>query len=711
MNETAKHQYENYRYCIDNGHLDWLNKAEACFNFWRSRQWDEAIKAQREREGRPAFTFNIIESLVRAMKGIQRALRNDVRFAPVLNASNESALIQDALWMHIQNQNNLDFLEADIYEKGLIMSRAFYEVRVSTDKSVYGDVTIKGRRSRDIILDPSTDEYDPDDWPQVIDRRWVSSADVQQLYGKEKAKAAMAYGAPNYFEFEDAMFSDDLMRQPYFARGQMEESEYAKAMLLLSRQYNVYKNKDVFINLQTGETKEIPESWEHNRVSSVIERANQLSPNSIGTINRKVKTIRWCVTCNDEVMHESDSPYSHFTIVPYFPTFVEGETMGAVETLVDPQQLYNLMTNSEIHIVASTANSGYKVKTGSMKNMTPQELERNGARTGLVIEMTDINDIEKFQPSQLPAGHDRLSAKSEQLMRNMAGVSNSGRGFSRDDASGDKVMQDQAAMDINSASWLSNLHRTKHLLAQRVLDCVQAHYDGHREFMITSGSVFAPKSKTVSINDGSFVNDVTSGQYTTVLVPSPARTSLSIEDFELVMKLRTEAGIMFPDELLIELSPASNKAALIQALDGQSSERAKAAAAAAAAQAEVELGKGRAQIAKEESAASLNSARAAKFAVETQSDPDAAYERVEQERIKADQLDSESRIAVDRERIAMEERNSRRQMALELTKIQSTETIAAQNNEAKIKTAAMKPKPKPPGATGGKPSSPKKVKK
>ena len=706
MSQTAKYQYENYRYCIDNGHLDWLLKAETCFNFWRSRQWDEAIKAQRIREGRPAFTFNIIESLIRAMKGIQRALRNDVRFAPVSNASNESALTQDALWMHIQNQNNLDFLEADIYERGLIMSRAYYEVRVSTDKSTQGDVVIKPRRSRDIILDPTVDEYDPDDWPQVIDRRWVSYADMVQMHGREKANAARAMGSPNYFQYEDALFAEDLMRQPYFAHGQMEESQYARAMLLLSRQYNVYKNKDVFINLQTGETKEIPETWDRNRVSFVLERANQMIPNSVGTINRKVKTIRWCVTCNDEVMHDSDSPYSHFTIVPYFPTFVEGETMGAVETLVDPQQLYNLMTNSEIHIVASTANGGYKVRKGNLKNMTPQELERNGARTGLVIEVDDVAQLEKFQPNQLPAGHDRLSSKSEQLMRNIAGVSNSGRGFSRDDASGDKVTQDQAAQDINSASWLSNLHRSKHLLARRVLDCVQSHYDGHREFMITSGSIFAPKAKKVEINDGSFVNDVTSGEYTTVLVPSPSRTSLSIEDFELVLKLRTEAGIQFPDELLVELSPASNKAALIQALDGQSGDRAKAAQEAAAAQAEVELGLGRAKIEKEKSASSLNSARAAKFAVETESDPDAAYERVEQERIQADRDESQERLAIDRERIAMEERNSRRQTALELTKIHSQETIAAKNNEAKVKTAAMKPKPKPPTKSGGKAKTP-----
>ncbi|MBT9153402.1 MAG: hypothetical protein DDT39_00059 [Firmicutes bacterium] len=123
--EIAKDQYDNYRYCYDNGHDTWVAVAKACFNFWRGDQWTSRDKAKLEREGRPALTLNVVESLVRAMKGMQRALRNDVRFMPVDFATGDDARIRDVLWMHIQQMNELDFLETDVYEKGLIMGRAY----------------------------------------------------------------------------------------------------------------------------------------------------------------------------------------------------------------------------------------------------------------------------------------------------------------------------------------------------------------------------------------------------------------------------------------------------------------------------------------------------------------------------------------------------------------------------------------------------------
>lgn len=696
--DTTRTQYDNYRYCNDNGHSDWLELAQQCFNYWRSKQWDERVKAQLEREGRPALTFNIIESLVRAMKGMQRALRNDVRFTPVQGTDAESARVQDAIWLHIQNQNQLDFIETDLYEKGLITGRAYYDVRVSYDESIQGDVIIKTRRSQDIILDPSADQYDPKEWPQVLDRRWVSYDDIEHMLGKEKADAAFHNGTPDYYDVEDIEHGRALGRMPYYSMDGMVDSKKVRGMLLLGRQYYVNKEKEMFVDLKTGDMSEIPETWDRERVGRVIELASQRGTR-ISTMKRKVKTVRWTVTCDNALMHDDDSPYKNFNIVPFFPTFVDGVSMGAVESLIDPQQLFNKMTSQELHIISTTANSGYKLLTGALVGMTRQELERDGAKAGFVAELTRMDGLEKIQPNQVPAGHDHLSDKADRIMRQIAGTPDGGRGFSRDDASQDKVLQDQAGQAVNFAAWLANLHRTKQLLASRVLDCVQAHYDSEREIMITQGSVYKPQVQSIQINDGSYVNDVSRGKYSTVLVPAPSRTTMSKEDFDLMIKLRTEVGIQIPDDLLIELCPASNKAQLVQALQGDSNERQKAAEELAQQQAQVELQKGQAAVEKEQSAAQLNAARAQKFTVEAQSDPDASYERVEQERIASDRTAEENRIALEDRKLAQKEKNDRRMLALSLTKIHSDETTKREAIKAKpapTPAAKAKPKAKPP---------------
>lgn len=700
---TAQDQYENYRFCYDNGHQSFIDKAKICFDFWNGDQWEAAVKARLDREGRPALTFNVIESLVRSMKGIQRALRNDVRYTPVQNANAESARVKDAIWLDAQNQNGLDFLESEIYEKGLIMSRAYYDVRMDYSESLQGTIKIRGRRSQDVVLDPSVDDYDPDAWPQVWTRRWVSYNDIYNRYGKDAAEAIGFTGLPSWYDYEDAFMAQQMGHLPYYTNAYMGGSldeRGIRAHLLLERQYSTLKRKDVFIDVETGDWSEIPETWDRNRIARVLQTVDGLA-----VMKRDVKTLRWTVSCENETLHDEDSPYNHFTVVPFFPTFVDGVSKGAVESLIDPQQLYNKITSSELHIISTTANSGYKLKHGSLKNMTVQELEQLGSRTGFVAELDDVNDLEKFTPNQTPQGHDRLSFKADQIMRSLAGVSNSGRGFARDDASSDKVMQDQAAQDVNFAGWLANLHRSKQLLARNVLDCAQTHYTETRTLLVNRGSAMIQNMESVTINqptpEGLVLNDVTRGKYTTVLIPAPSRTTMSEEDFSLLLKLRAEVGIAIPDSMLIELSPASNKAAILQAIQGtpDSNERQRQAEELAAQQQQVEQQKELATARKEEAAAMLNQARAEKASIEAASDPDASYERVEMARIESDASIAAEKQRIEQERIDNQKDYQDRQIALRLTELDhEREQAAADRAAAKQEARPAKRREKKPGA-------------
>lgn len=667
--EIAHSTYDNYRFCYDNGHQQWLERAKMSFNFWNDEQWDPQVKAKLQREGRPALTFNLIKPLIRSMKGIQRALRNDVRFMPVADANAESARVRDAVWLHTQQQSNYDYLEGDLWQKGLIMDRAYVDLRLEYDESLQGWMCLRPRRSQDVVLDPTVDQYDPDTWPQVITRRWVSYNDLIGLWGKEKADAVGANVVPAWMDYEDQFMAHQMGRIPHYYHDVMCGLDEAsvRGHLLLERQYFTMKNKRVFIDLETGDFNEIPEDWGHNKISHVLSTIP-----GVGTMKRMVKTIRWDVTCDGEVMHSDDSIYKHFTIVPFFPDFVDGTTGGAVWPLIDSQQLFNKMTSSELHIIATTANSGIKIKSGAIRNMNEDELEAYASRPGGVFVLDDINNMEKIQPSQIPAGHDRLSFKADQIMQKMSGVSESGRGFARDDASGDKVMQDQAAQDVNFAGWLSNLHYTKSLLARNANDCAAAHYSETRLLLINRGTTFSPKIEPVTINqptaEGSVINDVTRGKFSTVLVPSPTRTSLSTEDFDMVLKMR-ELGIAIPDTMLIELAPLVNKAEIISDLAGgpDSNDRQRQAEELAAQQQAVDQQKAVATARKEEAAAMLNQARAEKFAVEAASDPDASYERVEMARMQQDDKHHGDQMDLEYAKLNQKDKQDQRKLAFDLS--------------------------------------------
>lgn len=665
--DTARYTYEQYRFNYDNGHADWVARAGRCFDFWQGKQWDPIDAASLQRAGRPALTFNVVESLIRALAGMQCALRNDVRHLPTGDADLVSARVQDAVWLHTQQQNQLDFLETDVYKKGLIMDRAYYDVRVNYDDSMRGNIEITSPRSQDVILDSSIETYDTKRWPRVIKRRFVSYDDVKSLYGKDAAQAVLHQVMPEWYDYEDQFMSQQMGALPYYRYGLPDDMDGIRGHLLLEHQYYVNKMKECFVDLATGDFSEIPETWDRARISHVLETVPGLS-----TIRREVRTIRWDVTSGNETLHSEDSPYNQFTIVPFFPSFIDGVSMGAVASLLDPQVLYNKVSSQELHIINTTANSGWKVKRGALQNMTIEELEEVGSRSGFVAELDDIGNMEKITPNQVPQGHDRISGKADAIMRNIAGVSNQGRGFAREDVAGEAILANQAAQDINSADWLANLHRTKQMLCNAVRDCAQSHYNETRVIQINRGSIYKPDMESITINqpseEGSVINDITRGRYSTTLVPAPTRATMSEGDFKLLLEMR-KLGIGIPDALLIELSPAANKGKIIESLQGDSNERQAQAEQQAAEQAVLEQQKAAATARKEEAAAMLNQARAEKAAVEATIDPDAAYERVETERIGLDRERMEREFKLEHVKLGQQEKLHSQDLSLRLTEM------------------------------------------
>jgi len=665
---SAYDNYNNYRYCYDNGHDEWVAKASRCFDFWQSKQWEAGDRARLENANRPAFTFNKLAKLIRVMKGIQKALSNDVRFMPVQDADIAAAQVRDALWLHEQNMNHLSFVESEVWERGLIMSRGYYNVRVKFDDNFQGNVSIKPRRSQDVVLDPCIDSYDPDDWGQVYEIPWWSKQDIEREFGKHAANELTNAPMPDWYDYDDRFMAQRLGHLPYYNYSGMADEKLVRGFRMLMRQYRTMKRKDVFVDMQTGEISDIPTTWDRERISNVLSTVPGL-----GTDRRDVEIVRCVTSCENTVLKDEESIYTGFTVVPFFPEFVDGVSKGALEDLIDGQVMFNKVTSQEMSILNSSANGGYKLKRGSLLNMTVEELEEIGSRPGSVFELKEISDMEKIEPNALPAGHDRMSFKSDQIMNDLSGVSNQARGFAREDVANEAIMSNQAASEINFASWLSNLHRSKQLVARQVERCWKAYYTETRILQINQGSSFRPQMQSVTINqptpEGTVANDISDGKFSTVLVPSPTRSALNSSDLKDLIMLRKELGIQIPDDIMVEASNVQDKLKIITRLtgDGNADAQAKKQQEAEQHQNDQELAK--AKVAKEQSAAQLNEARAKKAEGEAGKDPDAAYREVEMARIASEHQSSQAHIAIDWAKLRATRDDKQNRTAMDITKL------------------------------------------
>lgn len=622
-NALAREQYERYAYARDSGHIQYIQKAEKCDNFFYGEQWDSAVENRLRRQGKPVLTINKTFATAVAIMGSYLENQVDVGFRPAKDGTDEVAQALSKVYLQISAENYLKWLRAEVAADGFITSRGFYDVRMRFDHQMRGYVDISLLNPKNVLPDADADSYDPDDWGEVFITKWLTPDEIELNYNKHDADILRQREFTEYMGFDTVDWTRDSFGMTHRYSVYRDPSAFKNRRIrLLERQFRELAMVPHFVDIATGDMTAVPADFDEEKIRRVMQYANAKSDN-LTIVKRKAKRIRWCVTADNIVLHNEVSPYKHFTPVPYFPVFRRGRTLGFVEHWLSPQEQLNKAESQELHIINTTANSGWKLKTGSLQNMDVEELEERGAETGLVLELTEPNDAEKIQPNQVPTGIDRVSAKADNFIKEISGQGDSQRGLDRADVAAKAIMAKQAAGGVNLAWALFNLQRTDHLLTRNVLDLVQEYYTEERVLKITSNDL-NPKSEQLTVNqvtpEGTVVNDLTLGRYEIVITNVPARDTFEETQFDEALKLR-EQGVAIPDEVLIKHSHLQDKGEIAQEIARRNGGGDPTQAQQQMQQLEVELKRtevaerqARAEFSKAEAA--LNAARARKTAQE-----------------------------------------------------------------------------------------------
>ncbi len=281
-------------------------------------------------------------------------------------------------------------------------------------------------------------------------------------------------------------------------------------------------------------------------------------------LNKTVRKVRWTVTADTVVLFDDWSPYKNFTIVPYFPYFRRGKPFGMVRNLLSPQEQLNKITSQELHIVNTTANSGWIVENGSLSGMTADDLEEHGAETGLVLEFNrGSTPPAKIPPNQIPTGLDRLGQKAAANIKQISGITDAMLGQDSAEVSGVAIQQKQNRGSMLLQVPLTNLAKTRQYLAESILHLVQGFYTEERVIQITDEEDPYKPRVPLRVNqmtpEGLIINDLQLGEYDVVVSTAPARDNFDEMQFAEAISLR-QVGVPIPDDMIVEYSHLSRKA-------------------------------------------------------------------------------------------------------------------------------------------------------
>ena len=618
----AAGQWDRYVRARDNGHLEYIEMAKKCDAFYRGDQWDDNDISNLEAEGRPALTINTVLPTVNTVLGEQSTRRADVQFKPRRGGEAEVAHTLTKLYMQIADNNKLDWVEQQVFSDGLILDgRGWFDVRMDFSDHVEGEIRITAKDPLDILIDPDAKDSDPKTWNEVFETRWMTLDEIQESYGKKKAEQLQfiaengnSYGRDSV-EYEENRFGDLDAETDYIGistTGSDDDYRNLRALRVIERQHRRMQRVMCFVDPVTGDSRDAPDEWSETKIKKF---GKQYGLSVISKVKRKV---RWTVTCDQIVLHDDWSPYDNFTLIPFFAYFRRGRPFGMVRNLLSPQEQLNKIASQELHIVNTTANSGWMVESGSLVGLSADDLEEHGAEPGLVLEYHRGSPPPvKIQPNSIPTGLDRISQKAAANIKAISGINDSMLGSDSAEVSGIAIRAKQNRGVIMIQVPLDNLRKARQYLAESILHCIQRFYTEERVIQVTNEDDPMKPREEMVINqptpEGRIINDLTLGEYDVIISTAPARDSFDEVQFAEALNLR-QVGVSIPDDAIIEYSHLARKGELakrIRMLTGveQSPEQQEMAAAQQQMQmqsVQLEIAKMQAEVEKIQSETAVN---------------------------------------------------------------------------------------------------------
>jgi hypothetical protein len=557
----ADRNMKAFRRAYESGHTKWQEIATTCEEYYAGKQWsDEDVKAL-DALKRPALTLNIIRPTINAILGEYANKRATFNVKPLNEGDQQVADVLTKLMMQIADENAFEYVESEVFQDGMITDRGFYDIRMDFDENVQGDIRITAVDPFTVIVDPQAKEQDPKTWREVFVTKWMSIDDIAELYGDDVAERVRTQALSSNLGAEYAEYTRrGTFGTPEFgyAYDQIPSDERdIKRIRVIDRQHYVINRGKVFIDPITGEESPIPDTWDEQKVSDYTALTGSM------IITKAERKVRWTITAGNVVLHDDFSPYPFFTIVPYFPQFRRGKPLGWVRDMLDSQQQINKLSSQALHVVNSTANSGWVVEEGALVNMTPEELARDGAKTGVVLVTAPNKQARKIEPNPLPNGLMQFVSYAQDMVRKISGVSDYMVGEGHSEVSGIAL---DARINRNLTQLqpvFDSLDRSRTVLAKRMLKLIQMYYTDTRVLRITSeNEAGEPTQEVVAINqptpDGRILNDLTIGEYDVVVTSQPNRDTFVETQFAQAIQM-VQVGIPIPPDIMVELSNFARK--------------------------------------------------------------------------------------------------------------------------------------------------------
>lgn len=449
--ETALKRFQR---CVD-AESENRSRALEDIKFANGEQWDEAVRAQRQLEGRPCLTINRVMPFIRQVTNEQRQNRPAIKVLPVdSKADPDTAEIFNGIARHIEVASNAESAYDTAFEASVKGGWGYFRIltEYANDKSFDQDIRIKRIiNAFTVYLDPDIQEADGSD---------AKFGFVVEDVRREEFEAQYPDADP--CGFDDVKGKGDSMA--WATEDTVRVAEY----------FYIHEEKVTIYLLADG---------------SVVEEV-PAGQKAVKSRDVKMPRVKWCkITCK-EALEKQDFPSRYIPLIPVYgdETHMDGERIlsGLTRVLRDPQQAYNFFYTATAETVGLAPKSQFVMAEGQDEGHENEWANANqSSSAALVYKPVNIDGVlapppQRQAPVQVPTGLMQLMLQAGDDMKAVSGIYDAALGNKSNETSGRAIVARNRQSDTATFHYLDNLSRAIRHCGRVVVDMIPKVYDSAR---------------------------------------------------------------------------------------------------------------------------------------------------------------------------------------------------------------------------------------
>ena len=538
---------------------DWNNNQTA----W-VQHWAQCARAVRAEAGDPtlmnqfnisiggnrqnSFYFNRIRPICNMLSGVQRRNRKSTVVVPMENGDQETSDQWTKALLQIWKKENIYETISEAFHQGSVITGLnLLQICLDfTNDPLNGDIKVENLDYSQFMIDPFFRKSDLSDANFIWRRTFMSPSACAAICPPDMWEKIMSLqGSPSGMS-KDARFQ--YMPEVY-GTTQSNKVTYDEYW------YRDYRPAKFMYDTQTGDIKEVTKDSNLN-----IELALAENP-QLSFHEKMVPTVRLAIRVQNIVIYDGMNPlgidnWPFIPVIGYYSKslpYMYQRISGVVQSLIDPQILFNRRVILSADMVEAQVSGGWKFKEGSVLDI--KHLFQTGA--GRVIPIKDgyqMSDVEQIVPAQIPPSFFQLQEVFDKELYNCAGISEENLGkIVQDDSSGYLAAQRTAAGLTATQPLFDRLDLSQTMLDTRMMEVIRANYTPGKIRRLLEGEEPAP-----------LFYDKAFGKYHCQTQISFNTESQQQLQFAQLLMLRKDAGVAITDEDMIEAATLQNKNKIIE---------------------------------------------------------------------------------------------------------------------------------------------------